>query len=245
MRRPGEAHPRAPQPRGKHPHRHRRPETPVSRQPAAQRRRQLAQPRLRLLRDRIRPIRTRRARNPPRRIRITRTRTPITRARVPMEIRIRRVRPRNRARQIPAPRTQAPIPALRIPVPIRVRATPDRITQVLIILVRPTQLLRIRRQGIRLPAAAHRRIRAGKCLRSFPNRGPACGPAFLSIPYGVESDADGCCCVMQCIVPSPQTRSPEKIGTTSRVGNSLASVFSAPRSWGSLKTGTNTMPFAI
>jgi len=208
MRRPGEAHPRAPQPRGKHPHRHRRPETPVSRQPAAQRRRQLAQPRLRLLRDRIRPIRTRRARNPPRRIRITRTRTPITRAQVPMEIRIRRVRPRIRARQIPAPRTQAPIPALRIPVPIRVRATPDRITQVLIILVRPTQLLRIRRRGLRLPAAARRRSRVGK--HSLGSKSRACmGARIFVYPYVVESDADGCCWVMQCMVPSPQTRSPE------------------------------------
>lgn len=201
MRRPGEAHPRAPQPRGKHPHRHRRPETPVSRQPAAQRRRQLAQPRLRLLRDRIRPIRTRRARNPPRRIRITRTRTRATRTRAQIRMGRRAIRDP----QILALPTQAPIPALRIPVPIRVRATPDRITQVLIILVRPTQLLRIRRQGIRLPAAAHRRIRAGKCLRSFPNRGPACGPAFLCTltAWSPMLTAVAASCSAWCRVPRP------------------------------------------
>ncbi len=152
MRRPEEARPRAPQPRGKHPHRHRQPETPVSRPPAAPLRRRPAQPHLRPSRDRIRQIRTHLARNLPRRIRIIRTRTPITRAQVRTQIPTRRDRLRIRARPIPVLPTQARIPALRIPVPIRVR----------IIQGRRTQRLRIRRRGIRLPAAAPRRNNAGR-----------------------------------------------------------------------------------
>jgi len=178
MRRPEEPRRRAPQRRVKPRHRRRRPETPVSHQPAARPRRRPAQPRLPLRPDRIRPIRTRQASNLLRRIRIIRTRTPITRA----QIQILRGRPRIRARQIPVLPTQAPIPALRIRVPIQVRATQVRITQVL-----RTQLLRIRRQGIRLPArrrrvgVAHRRSkRQGAPLQRFQIAGPR-GPHFLSL----------------------------------------------------------------
>src|SRR5439155_1301949 len=53
------------------------------------------------------------------------------------------------------------------------------------------------------------------------------------------------CCVMQCSVPSPSTRSTQWTPTTSRPGNRSASVPSAARSIGSLNVGTITTPFAM
>jgi len=236
MRRLEEPHPRAPLLRVKPLRRHRRPETRVGRQPPAQPRRQLARLRLRPRRDRIRPTPTRRARSLPPRIRIIRTRARATRTRAQI-----RMEPRRRPdRQIRVPPTQARIPGRRIRGPIQVRTA-----QVLRI-----QLRQIRRQGIRLPArrrraeVAHRRSKNRRQhLQLSQSAGPT-GARIYRLTYR-ELSADGCCWVMQCVVPSPQTRSPEKMGTISRLGNSVASVFSATRSLGSLKTGTNTTPFAI
>jgi hypothetical protein len=68
-------------------------------------------------------------------------------------------------------------------------------------------------------------------------------------PRWVQSRNDqgdaGCCWVRQCRVPSPHTRSTAWMPTTSRPGNSSASVLSAVRSFGSLKVGTITTPFAM
>ena len=55
----------------------------------------------------------------------------------------------------------------------------------------------------------------------------------------------GCCCVRQCSVPSPHTRSTAWIPTTARPGNSSASVFSARRSLASLNVGTSTRSLAM
>src|SRR6185503_6448210 len=54
----------------------------------------------------------------------------------------------------------------------------------------------------------------------------------------------GCCCVRQCSVPSPQTRSTACMPTISRSGISSASVLSATRSLRSLNVGTSTTPLA-
>ncbi len=55
----------------------------------------------------------------------------------------------------------------------------------------------------------------------------------------------GSCCVRQCSVPRPQTRSTAWIPTTTREGSTLASVSSATRSFGSLNVGTITTPLAM
>ncbi len=53
------------------------------------------------------------------------------------------------------------------------------------------------------------------------------------------------CCVMQCNVPNPSTKSRQCIPTTSRPGKTFDSVSSATRSFASLNVGTITNPFAI
>src|ERR1700679_567742 len=55
----------------------------------------------------------------------------------------------------------------------------------------------------------------------------------------------GCCWVMQCSAPSPQMKSTQWMPTMRWRGNSSASVFSAWRSFASLKVGTRTNPFAM
>ncbi len=55
----------------------------------------------------------------------------------------------------------------------------------------------------------------------------------------------GSCCVRQCKVPSPQTRSTAWIPTTGRSGNSSARMPSATRSLGSLNVGTSTAALAM
>jgi hypothetical protein len=242
MRRPeAPHHPQAPRLRVKPLRRHRRPEARAGRQPAAQPLRQPARLRLRPRRDRIRRTPTRRARSLPPRIRIIRTRARATRIRA--QIRMEpRLRPDRQIRVLP---TQARIPGRRIQVPTQVRTAQARTAQVL-----PIQLRQIRRQGIRLRVRrrrvelAHRRSRN---RRQDSRLSQSAGPRrarICCLTYR-ELSADGCCWVMQCVVPSPQTRSPEKMGTISRLGNSVARVFRATRSLGSLKTGTNTTPFAI
>jgi hypothetical protein len=70
---------------------------------------------------------------------------------------------------------------------------------------------------------------------------PALG-AFLSaapLPHF------GCCCVRQCSVPKPSTRSTAWMPTTGRSGNNPARMPSATRSLGSLKVGTMTVAFPI
>jgi len=53
------------------------------------------------------------------------------------------------------------------------------------------------------------------------------------------------CCVMQCSAPNPQISSVQLIPTTSRSGNTRASVPSATRSLGSLNVGVSTSLLAI
>jgi hypothetical protein len=60
-----------------------------------------------------------------------------------------------------------------------------------------------------------------------------------------RSTAAGCCCVRQCSVPSPHTRSTAWMPTTSWPGKSSARVLSAIRSLRSLKVGTITTPLAM
>src|SRR5450432_268693 len=60
---------------------------------------------------------------------------------------------------------------------------------------------------------------------------------FSAVDQGA---AAGSCCVMQCRVPRPQTRSTAWTPTTVRVGKRPASTSSASRSWGSLNVGTST-----
>ena len=54
----------------------------------------------------------------------------------------------------------------------------------------------------------------------------------------------GSCCVRQCNVPRPHTRSTAWMPTTSRPGNTSAKVPSAIRSIGSLNVGTSTRSLA-
>ena len=61
----------------------------------------------------------------------------------------------------------------------------------------------------------------------------------------VGGAALGCCCVRQCSVPNPHTRSTAWMPTTCRFGMSRASALSAMRSLGSLKVGTRTTPLAM
>src|ERR1035441_4240489 len=47
------------------------------------------------------------------------------------------------------------------------------------------------------------------------------------VNHGHNANAAGCCCVMQCSVPSPQTRSTEWMPMTSRSGKTSARMFKA------------------
>jgi hypothetical protein len=184
MRRREEPHPRAPLLRVKHLRRLRRPDTRVSRQPPAQRRRQLARLRLRPRRDRIRPTQTRRARSLPRPIRIIRTRTRATRTRAPIRTE-RRVRPDRQIRVLP---------------------TQVRIAQVLRV-----QLRQIRRQGIRLPArrrveVAHRRSKNRRQhLQLSRSAGPKRARIFVGPTANERTAAVGSCSAW-CRVPKPDRR---------------------------------------
>ena len=56
---------------------------------------------------------------------------------------------------------------------------------------------------------------------------------------------NGSCCVRQCSVPSPHTRSTAWMPTTVRDGMRFARMSSATRSFGSLNVGTSTTPLAM
>ena len=60
----------------------------------------------------------------------------------------------------------------------------------------------------------------------------------------IRGSQAGSCCVMQCSVPRPSTRSPAWMPTTGRDGKSPARTASASRSRTSLKVGTRTAAFA-
>src|SRR6266704_326988 len=66
----------------------------------------------------------------------------------------------------------------------------------------------------------------------------------VSCPYDLRLTscvlASGSCCVKQCIVPNPHTRSTAWIPTTARSVNSSANTPRAERSFGSLNVGTST-----
>ena len=65
------------------------------------------------------------------------------------------------------------------------------------------------------------------------------------IDHGHNANAAGCCWVMQCRVPSPQTRSTEWMPMTSRFGKTSARMLRAMRSLGSWNVGTSTRPLAM
>src|SRR5437764_14530704 len=81
----------------------------------------------------------------------------------------------------------------------------------------------------------------------YPGRVGAGGSPvhFRGREVGPGAIAAGCCWVMQCNAPKPQISPVQLMPTTSRSGNRRASVASAVRSFGSLKVGTNTSPFAM
>ncbi len=63
--------------------------------------------------------------------------------------------------------------------------------------------------------------------------------------HAFDVSANGCCCVMQCRVPSPHTRSTAWMPMTSRSEKSSARIPRAIRSLGSWKVGTRTRPLAM
>lgn len=91
------------------------------------------------------------------------------------------------------------------------------------------------------------RLRPGPTCKYTSVSRAACSAMVASrvIISSPSHPAAGSCCVMQCNVPRPNTRSRQCIPATSRSGNNFASVFSATRSFASLNVGTITIPFAI
>ena len=94
--------------------------------------------------------------------------------------------------------------------------------------IHSSEPLRERRTHAAVTVVDHRVARVG-----------ACG----HVPGAFNAIA-GCCCVRQCSVPSPQTRSTAWIPTTWRPGNTSPMIPSAIRSFGSLNVGTITTSFA-
>lgn len=88
---------------------------------------------------------------------------------------------------------------------------------------------------LRRPISSARTARSGALRPREPARPRA---ARGNLPHA------GSCCVMQCSVPRPQTRSTAWTPMIRLFGKSSASVFRARRSLGSLKVGTSTTPLA-
>ena len=84
--------------------------------------------------------------------------------------------------------------------------------------------------SIQTPRVSNKAIRLASIVSPWPR---LCYPAA------------GCCCVMQCMVPSPSTRSRQAMPITSRSGKRAASVLSATRSFASLNVGTRTILLAM
>ncbi len=214
--------------RGRRHHQRRQPEIQASRPPPVRvNRRRAAQLRRRQgqaakILERLQAIRMRRARNRLRQIPIIRTptRTIRIRARIPMGRRRRLDRLRIRARlRMADRRTQEP----RIRDRIRVLRTQDQ-TPGLRIQVRAPAEVRLRARASK--QLGFRNARAGSPARFFVDRNsvPLDSRIGFVAPAGIlrlreavatlrmtasQNPFSGCCWVMQCMVPSPQTRSPE------------------------------------
>ena len=91
----------------------------------------------------------------------------------------------------------------------------------------------------RVPARPERRARGiTRTLNAAPS-------AVRSITIHQPTRGCGSCCVRQCSVPSPHTRSTAWMPTTLCAGMARAMVSSAIRSLTSLKVGTSTTPLAM